>query len=310
MADALIGNAQEVFAAVARGEVSALRAALSRGKPSVVLNGVPLIYHAVRFGPRGVLDVVLEAGANVEDCWGRKSAAHAAVLRGTPYPHGVELPCSTQAGPNDGVLGRLAELPWFRALMDKRDHAAAGFEGHDATIREAVLWRLIRTTDPVEELASEGGCAPEGKEAEEETASSEVDGKVLESVLSAAAGIMKTSLSKVARNRYVTARGEALQLARTSPYKDREAEGNFKLRPEHLEADWFLVWKTDGTEGWLIETGEMSEFFSSVPQSARLDGSASWDPRIGVVEGADRIWTNARAHGFLDVTGSRFSVAA
>lgn len=98
-----------------------------------------------------------------------------------------------------------------------------------------------------------------------------------------------------------------VQFSKTSPYRGAAETGFIKISPQHLEGDTFVVWKTASRGGWMIPVVKLKAFIENIPTSKRSSGRTSWDPRIGLINGRDHLWTNMQTHGSLDVTEFRFS---
>ena len=108
------------------------------------------------------------------------------------------------------------------------------------------------------------------------------------------------------KNVYATRNGTSLWFSCSSGYKGSDFPF-FKLRPDHLSSDYFVVWMRETGNGWAIPTPALRRYLSGVPLSER-EGYPSWDPRIGKVEDRIGLWTDKATHGYLDVTDYEFSL--
>lgn len=109
------------------------------------------------------------------------------------------------------------------------------------------------------------------------------------------------------RNTFVSRKGKTVQFSKSSPYKG--GDGRFmKIRPTHLSGDWFVVWCPDKPIAWMMPTAILRDFLENIPQSKRSTGGASWDPRIGKLDGIEHLWTNIATHGSMNVESFRIDM--
>lgn len=177
-------------------------------------------------------------------------------------------------------------------------------DGNEDSVIENDPSPLLATE--TEQSMTDDASKADGDEQREDGVSND-EGEVFETVLKNIEEVLGEPLFKAeGRSHFRTAGGVGVKFSRTAPYRGTD-DGFFKVRPQHFEDEYFVLWKDRSGEGWMIPTAKLRDFLECIPTSARVDGNASWDPRVGNVDGRDLLWTNIDRFGTLDITSYAFS---
>lgn len=227
----------------------------------------------------------------------------------------------------DGIVRQEEDGSWFLlqdCTFQSPSHAYSVFTGQKAVGR---IWKDVEgnTANPTflvdsntentwheDEGVSEAthpSDMPSGATPETDGSSPSDDhDSIFELVLMKIEEVLGEPLVKVdGRGHYRTDGGLSVKFAETAPYKGTE-NGFVKVRPQHLEDDFFVIWKSSSGDGWMIPTAKLRDFLECIPTSSRTNGEVSWDPRVSNVDGQDLLWTHTSRFGTLDITQFSFSV--
>lgn len=115
------------------------------------------------------------------------------------------------------------------------------------------------------------------------------------------ANIENSSSSKT----FIDDTGAEVHFSLSNPYKGSEKTVFVKLPEAKLFGRDFVIFCPTTKMAWAIPTQPLKTFMSKIPPSKGA-GRVRWDPRVGLIEGRWKLWTDIKKYGALDVTDFYF----